>query len=272
MKSETKSILKQLSLGLLVFVFVGVAISSVWFGSRISSLNISSIQIEGGETISHEYLKDEVERILEGEYLDLVPRSFVWFYPQDEIKNKLQEINRLYGPTTEIIEGNILRVTFEEYAPFALWCDEVGSEKCVFLDTQGFAFAHAPSLTGGSFLRFISSDSVVKISDTPFVKKDLDQVSKTVELLENEGWFISHAEIDQARDIFLQIVGGSEMKITLTETPSESVDNFLTIVNSEEFSHLAPGNFQYIDLRFGKKVFVNEELEADIASTTIEGE
>ena len=46
------------------------------------------------------------------------------------------------------------------------------------------------------------------------------------------------------------------------------MDNLLTLVGSEEFSHLAPGNFQYLDLRFNTRVFVNEELPNDTSTPT----
>ena len=36
----------------------------------------------------------------------------------------------------------------------------------------------------------------------------------------------------------------------------------------QNFRHLQPDNFQYIDLRFGNKVFVNEELERDVGTST----
>ena len=39
---------------------------------------------------------------------------------------------------------------------------------------------------------------------------------------------------------------------------TDVVENLLVVLASPEFSHLNPGNFSYIDLRFGEKVFVNE--------------
>ncbi len=56
------------------------------------------------------------------------------------------------------------------------------------------------------------------------------------------------------------MVGGSELKTVASKDAQETIDNLLVVLASEEFAHLKPGNFQYIDLRFGNKVFVNEEL------------
>jgi len=75
------------------------------------------------------------------------------------------------------------------------------------------------------------------------------------------------------------VVGGGEFKVTLTQEPEQTVENLLVVLTSEEFQGIEPGSFQYIDLRFGNKVFVNEELAtpnedvtSEISTTTEETE
>ena len=72
-------------------------------------------------------------------------------------------------------------------------------------------------------------------------------------------WEVTKVEIDSAGDAYMTIVGGGEFKVSLKQPAKETVDNLLTVLGSEQFAHLTPGNFDYIDLRFGSKVFVNEE-------------
>jgi hypothetical protein len=79
-------------------------------------------------------------------------------------------------------------------------------------------------------------------------------------------------------------VGGSELKVSLTLTPQQTVDNLQTVLSSEQYSDLVPGTFAYIDLRFGNKVFVSREgdpadlevpeleLESDIENATSSSE
>jgi hypothetical protein len=48
--------------------------------------------------------------------------------------------------------------------------------------------------------------------------------------------------------------------------------NLKTILASEEFAHIAPGEFQYIDLRFGDKVFVREaNMDTSTTSSSTQG-
>ena len=63
--------------------------------------------------------------------------------------------------------------------------------------------------------------------------------------------------------------------MAIVDSPASVIENLKTILVSEEFSHLKPGNFQYIDLRFGNKIFVNEEevgsVEENETSTSTSG-
>ncbi|MCA9362312.1 hypothetical protein KC906_02970, partial [Candidatus Kaiserbacteria bacterium] len=153
-------------------------------------------------------------------------------------------------------------ITYDEYIPYALWCSEVNAAACVFLDTTGYAFAMAPNLSGGAFMRFVTSGRVPEIGQVLLDEAQLSALVRLVALLAAQEWFISHIEIDQVGDVFLQVVGGGELKVTAADDPDAVVENLLVVLASPEFTHITPGNFQYIDLRFGNKVFLNEEMIA----------
>lgn len=69
------------------------------------------------------------------------------------------------------------------------------------------------------------------------------------------------------RDITYRLGGGGEFRTARDESLERTLSNLEAIFNSDEFTHLEPGNFQYIDLRYGDKVFVQEELP-EVATST----
>lgn len=256
---NTVMLLKQIGIGVLVISVVALILTGVWYGTRISSLTITEIEASGGETIVHTEVEQSVQAVLEGEYLGFIPRRFAWFYPETEVYTKVSETERLHNVRVERERGTKLVITYDEYLPYALWCSE-GKESCVFLDDQGYAFAHAPRLSGGSFLRFVTTGREASIGESMADEQVLETVLEIVRLLAEQQWFISYIEIDQVGDVFLKVVVGGELKVNTEEAPEKTVENLLVILASDEFKHIKPGNFQYIDLRFGDKVFVNEEL------------
>ena len=88
-------------------------------------------------------------------------------------------------------------------------------------------------------------------------------------LFANSKWEVSKVQIDGVGDSYFTVIGGGEFKVSLKQSTKETLDNFKTVTGSEQFAHLKPGNFEYIDLRFGSKVFVNENtVQVGGASST----
>jgi cell division septal protein FtsQ len=253
----------------MISAFFGMLIISVWYGTRMNALTISTVTIKGGETIPHEHVDKIVREKLEGTYLKLVPRAFAFTYPHDDIETGLREIKRIKNLSIVRLGGTEVLVEFDEYLPHALWCAGSNSEGCFFLDDTGYSFSPAPSLTGGSFMRFVAIGRSPSEHAQAFSSEEYQKLQELVALLAETGWYVERAEVDGAGDAFLSIVDGGEFKVTLKQEAKETVDNLTTVLNSEKFSHIKPGNFEYIDLRFGEKVFVNEVTLETTASSTL---
>jgi hypothetical protein len=264
----TVLLIKQIALGLLAFLVFGAFVALVWYGTRIKSFTIDNINISGGVTISHDEVKKIVEDNLSGTYLGIVPKRFAYFYPEVIIKDNISKVPRIKDVEVVRVSGTEIKVSFGEFNPQTLWCDKEDLSNCLFLDEYGFAFAQAPRLHGESMLRFVSPLLPLAAGTTPFIESDYKSVLEMVELLERIGWYVSRVEINPSRDVFYSLIDGGELRATLGDNPTEPFENIKAILGSKEFSHLRPGNFQYLDLRFGSRVFVNEELISGTASST----
>lgn len=264
---NTVVLLKHIGMGVVVIGIVALLLTVLWYGTRVPSLTLVDVKASGGETIAHTEVEKLVQDTLEGNYLGFIPRRFAWLYPEQEVIEKVSAQERIYNVQVTRHRGTGLIITYSEYVPHALWCTSITEESCVFLDDQGYAFSHAPQLSGGSFLRFVTSGREAVIGEVPIEKSIFTAAEEVVRLLAEKGWFVSHVEIDQVGDVFLSLVGGGELKIHTEEAPALMVENLLTVLTAPEFEHVEPGNFQYIDLRYGNKVFINEEIDREATTT-----
>jgi len=270
---NTKQILKQIGIGILVFSTVALLLTGVWYGTRLADMTITEVEIEGGETIDHDRVRKLVEFELDGEYLNFIPRRFAWLYPKKDIIESVSSLERLHSIEIERVNGTKIHLSFKEYLPTALWCDSEEEKNCMFISQEALAYTNAPQLTGGSLIRFSFIGEKPERSKT---LTDIDTFNKLLELvgsLDEYSWHVSTIELDSAGDAYLQIVEGGELKINTSDDPAGVLENFLVILASDDFDHLEPGNFQYIDLRFGSKVFVKErevEQEIEKAASTSE--
>lgn len=268
MDPNKRMLVRQLLIGLAIFSLVGLIVAGLWYGTRITSLTLTEVTATGGETIDHAVVASAVAAKLDGKYFGLIPHRFAWWYPERDMYAALRQIPRIKDPVIARVSGTALTVTFDEYVPYALWCADRESESCLFIDKTGYAFGAAPKLSGGSFVRYRSLGREMAIGGTVASSSSLATMAEFIELVKSGNRFeIATVETDTAGDVFYIVAGGGEFKASFRDSAKHVYDNLQTIVNSAEFKDIQPGTFQYIDLRFGNKVFVNEEMGGEASST-----
>lgn len=269
------SFVRQFFIGLLLALVLFLVGGAIWFGSRMESLTIVEIKVEGGETVEHDEIKRIVEAELEGSYYRVVPKRFSWTYPEENVKAVVADMERVKDVSLVRPDGRTLTVRFSEYSPAALWCNSGEFRDCIFLDNTGYAYTSAPDLTGTALLRYKNGEEP-EVGKRPFeaaFMRDTDFFATVAgELFDSR---ITDIEKVGINEVTFELSGGGLLKVNLQEPVNDSISNLEVLLVSETFQHLRPGNFQYIDLRFGDKVFVNEEAgqpdnELSATSTDVE--
>jgi len=266
----TVLLIKQIFLGLSVFASVALIIFSIWHVTRLEVFTVDKVSVKGGFTIDKSLVSERVASELAGDYFRLVPKRFAYLYPEEDIKESVSQISRIKDVEVKRISQHEILVTYDEYIPEALWCKLSDVENCFLIDDQGLAFAEAPNLLGSSLVRYFSLEKEPEISTNITSPENFTKTKEFVYLVAQLGWFVTKVELDGADDVFYTFERGGEVKAALKEPVLKTIENLQTIIESDEFSHLDPGNFLYIDLRFGSRVFVNEEFEVvtEISTTT----
>lgn len=269
-EAKSRQLMWQLFFGTLTIgVVVGICIC-VWYLTRLEELTINTVLVSGGETIDHEMIKSRVENELIGSYFLLVPKRFTYTYPRERIVDVLYDIPRVHAVEVTRTDQRTLSVRFKEHIPHALWCDSLEEfASCIFLNKEGYAFAPAPPLRGGAFIRYINDATPPEIGLHVYDHSFLLDIERFIEVLLSELSMRIHAvRFTDEGDVELHIHGGGVLKIAFEHSIQNTFENLQSILGSEEYGHLTPGNFNYIDLRFGNRVFVNEELEDEINATS----
>lgn len=259
---------KQLIVGIVITITLGVLTAFVWYVSHVQSLQIQSVEIVGGQTIPHEVIKDAVESELSGSYFKIVPKRFLPMYPKQHIYDRVESINRVKHVQVER-SGGTLTVVFDEYVPYALWCAAPETETCLFIDATGYAFAQAPELQGSAFVRYVDEGVVPQQDVKGFDREFITQSEQFIDELENGlSLYVTHVLRHGSYDVDYTIAGGGVIKISQSIPMQESFENLQTLLLSDAFKHIEPGSFQYIDLRFGEKVFINEDISGETSSSS----
>jgi cell division septal protein FtsQ len=217
---------KQLVVGVILFLTLSLLISAIWYVTRLTVFQIERVEVVGGFTISHDAIKAVVEQELQGKYFALIPKRFVYLYPEERITTLLTTFPRLKEVRLER-DGRTVIVTFTEYEPYALWCREMQDEQCLFIDNQGYAFSQAPQLSGNALIRFLKDTDEPQLGQSVFPSEFLREARIFVEDVETGlGLFITHIHAKGTYDLELTLAGGGLIKISQTKSFTDSYQNF----------------------------------------------
>ena len=271
-RPQSRLFLRQFLIGGVWFLALALLCAAMWYGTRLEMFTITNVEVDGGETISHEAVHDLVEDELQGEYYRLVPKRFSMTYPEETIISKVKALPRVKNVTLEKKRHQTLALHISEYYPFALWCDSpesTSSNPCYFLDVEGYSFIEAPPLNGSSMLRYFDTNSTPGAGQQPFNTAFMNSTSRfAIAIGKDLGFGTVYVERVSEEEVDYHIAGGGILKTTVLQDVDETIENLSAVLGTEEFAHLAPGNFKYIDLRFGSKIFINEETASSTAAST----
>lgn len=248
--------------------------------SRLNSLNITEVQIIGNKIVEAEAIKTTVEGSIAGKYLWFFPKTNILYYPQNSIKNELQDrFKRLKNINLSIENNKILKVSVSERTALYTWCGttlplapdssqkNMDIQKCYFLDENGYVFDEAPYFSGEVYFKFYGLDGLN--TDNPlgfyFSKQNFKQLISFKDTLTSIGLkpIALYAKDDGDVEVFLS--GGGALStngpkiIFRADADFQNVtENLEAALTTEPLQSKFTKNYStllYIDLRFGNKVY-----------------
>lgn len=254
-KLRRKRIIRKLVLVFFILVFILSCITAFF---HISSLRIKKISIEGNFSLGTEKISGEVSDYLKGKFFRIFPRDNILLLPKEAIvSNLLSKFPRIEEVSLAKNFPDSISVKIKERQQEAILCIN-GSPPaggCAFIDENGYVFEKAPYFSGDVYLKFfderesspgtigfqlISEEQFKKLIDfRDLVSGENIKISKIIlkkegiyEIDISEGWYIFLNEQNEPK------ISYENLKITLDSKVKENRQNL-----------------EYIDLRFGNKVF-----------------
>lgn len=236
--------------------------------SHLPAINIQSIEISGNEVITHDEIESYISEKISGNYFGIFSKSNILIYPETRTeKGLLQNFFRLESAEISFESLKSISVHVEERKPFAVWCastilDRVVTfhDDCYFIDKNGFVFSQAPKFTGNVYVRYYG---LVKPDDTFasrqfFPSAEFKKVANFISQVSDMGFHITDAVLYEDTDVELYDISGGKILINTREDFALTFENFqsllndrISIPNVEDFIK----KLEYLDLRFGKKLF-----------------
>ncbi len=268
-RDRESSVRRHIIIGGIVCALIVSVFSGLWYVTRLPSVTIQNIAIQGGETIESNTIQAAAHDVLNGTYLKLIPHKFFLMYPHDDIAAAILTIDRVESVEVKRTSRNNVEISFTEFKPYALWCVSKEKQSCYFLNEKGYAFAQSPQLHGGSLIRHTIEGEGELIEKQVFDEDRFKKIHEYLAALHTKlNLRVTDLYYTKEGDMELRVNGGGKIYMRNDGHYESALNNVTTILTSDAFKHLKPGNFQYIDVRFGNKVFVNEAPPEEATTTT----
>jgi hypothetical protein len=247
-----------------MFVASGI-ISLLWSVPRFPQILISDVSISGNKITEKENILKLVRKELSGVDYIFFPRANSFLLSTDNLSEKIKSFDPQIL-TADVSRNGLVGISIEvlERTPEALFCDVVfaNEEKlseCYFADSSGFIYSKAPDFTASVYARFNNM-----VTTTPIVigKNFIDSVTfkgleNFVDDLKKNGFEVRSVDLDSEKTI-IKLEKGGEIYVVKEQDLKMALQNLLTLIGSKEFKgRIENGElrFNYIDLRFGNKLF-----------------
>lgn len=252
-------------IGLVFFGIITLFVGLVYI-SRLEEFNISNITVDGNFAIAEKSIKEFVEGKISGNYLFVFPKSNILLYPRKAIQTALlKEFNGVKEVSIAVENLQSISVTVDERKPFAIWCnkesiDDENNNNCYFLDKEGFVFTKAPSFSGNVYFKYFSDFLGNKQDGSPIgwqfmEKSEFQKITFFLSSINDIGLTpVMLYETDDA-DYEIHLKEGGKILFGQKQNLSFVFDNIQSVFESEEFAKKNLSNLDYVDFRFGNKVY-----------------
>lgn len=247
-RKTTKRKKQGVSFKIYLFIFGIIALFvGTTFLLRMDSLKIKEVAIETDNQTLKQNIKEFVMKKISGNYLFFIPKANLLFVDEKQIEKDIKEqYLRIEDVSINKNLEGILEIKLTERVAVALWCS--GGEKCDLVNTEGYIFAPATKTDLENKIIFEGILEEAKII------RDFELFMRFSKLLEEQKIQIQKytLEMDKKNTVETNI---GDIVFSFDEMSVENkIENLLLIIEEEQKKG-RKAEFEYIDLRFGNKVF-----------------
>ena len=252
---------------LILILFVSISAASSYILHRDSIL-ITHVFIEGNEVVTDNDIQTLVQNELQGKYMFLFPKASIFIYPKKHLEaSVLSVFERVQTASVSFVDFQSITVEIKERSPYALWCrksvvdltekaESDNNDECFFLDEKGFIYATAPHFSGNTFFRYYGTSGLEDVIGERFLRADsFREIVFFVNTLRTISLNPVALFITSETNMEIVLADGSRMLLRRDKNLRETLENIQSFFESDEYVERGDNDLDYVDFRFGNKVY-----------------
>ena len=248
----------RLAAGLIVFLlFISSGLVGLTYWSE---LQIKDVSISGTQTLSSGTVEAFVRDRLEGEYWYVFSKSNIFLYPKQQIAADLiKAYPVLASADVHAADFHTIAVNLVEREPRALWCPSPQGDalRCLFMDENGVAYTEAPTFSEPVYLSYYGTTTGEALPKQYLTSEQFQSLSALVDALAQKisDSTIVAVDVDTNKDVSVRFANSFTLRFALSDAGGDIFERFSLALTSEPMKAHKLSDFEYLDLRFGDKLY-----------------
>ncbi|MEK7068493.1 MAG: hypothetical protein AAB964_01625, partial [Patescibacteria group bacterium] len=233
----------------------------VWL-SHAPFLRIETVTVTGVRSVASSSIQTLVRQRVQGVYGYLFAKDNILLYPQDEIAAALAaKYPQFKVVEVQAADFSTVKVTVVEREPKALWClaphNQAGS--CYFMDEDGVVYAPAPTFSAPVYISYRGT-ATGKLPRQYLSKEEFHALSAFAGAIaqKESPERLESVSVDGLGDVRLRFENDFTVLFSLNEEGGDIFERYVLARTAEPFAGRPLSDFEYLDLRFGDKLYYKE--------------
>lgn len=266
-KRRKQKIILRAALSLFCFGLLGVGVNQFF---KLAAFQVTNVSVTGVNEVDPSMLKTEAESQASGTAFFFIPKRFVGLYPKQEIAAAIMANHSEIRSAQVSVRGlKDAEITISERTPEALYCATL----CFYIDKDGLVYRKASSSADYIIFRDARPEalatSTVSINTHPLEASAFKDVLYFSKKIADLGLHFMEIVIEPNDDLKIETQEGT-LLISDKEPLSDQFEFLKTALSQQMFKNTEGSvhSFNYIDLRFGKKIFYRMNSAPSAAAAT----
>ena len=234
---------------LIPFLMFGVGVYIL----RLGSLQIKNVEVEGASALNSEEIEKNVLEQLSGAYMGLVPKTSLFLVDENSLEGELmKKFGRLSRVHISKSVSGTLTANIKERIASSVWCSR--ENDCYLMDAEGLLFTRASQADLQDKIIFRGGISGSPLSQKFGEGAELANYVELIDLLKADGVETKSLYVESVDKTTLYTGVGDIIFMPQDSKIKTTAENVLLLISTERAKN-PNARFEYIDARFGNKLF-----------------
>lgn len=252
---QKKKKIKKIKLYLLFFLIL-LLIAGLVYLLQIPQIQITKTNITGNSFVTTQEIQNKTDEILNSKILWLIPKRNIFLFPSSVLASKIKQNPAVIDVEIDKDFFDTLNITVTEQEKEAIYCTSFERNECYYINGEGFIYSQIREyIVPEQEIIIYREGDQRKITENILQKELYQNVLGFIKSSARYGVSIRHAILKTDAVLEFHVDSGTVLLNSRYDDYEKNFNNFIALFEQEVLSKEQLSEIEYIDLRFGNKVF-----------------